>query len=201
MGAHSTETVTALSELFPALHFVVQLSEPITTVSAVEAGKAREFSPRITVQKRIPGTQQTVNDAAVYILRVPAPLAGVASHSLPESESQRTLAELKAHLGVLRGNKTTVTLILDPRLLPEPGTVDPDVEAIARLRDLSEMQLTSECGMEMSEMVELVNSVHDSMGWLVVANRLRSRTSATVALSIKYQAYADRHHEAEPTIL
>jgi hypothetical protein len=39
------------------------------------------------------------------------------------------------------------------------------------------------------------------MGGLVVVNKLRSRNSTTVALGVKYQAYADRHHEAEPTAI
>jgi hypothetical protein len=172
------------------------MSEPASTNGAVEAGKAKEFSSRITVQKRAPGALQTVKDAAVYILRLPAPSPEVPSHSLPA----KILAELRAHLGVLRAN-TSVTLVLVPCLLPEPGTVDPDVEAMARLRDLSLLQLANEREMEMGELVEIVNSVHDSTGWLVVVNKLRSRNSATVALGVKYQAYADKHHEAEPTAI
>ena len=173
------------------------MSEPASTNGVVEAGKARELGTRITVQKRVPGTQQTVKDAAVYIIHLPAPSAGTPSHTFPA----RILAELRAHLGVLRANRTSVTLILAPRLLPEPGTVDPDVEAIARLRDLSQLQLANEHEMEMGELVEMVNSVHDSMGWLVVANKLRSRNGITVALGIKYWAYADKHLEVEPTTI
>jgi hypothetical protein len=181
VGAHSTGTATALAELYPTLHFIVQLSEPASTNSAVEAGKAKEFSHRITVQRRVPEALQTVKDAAVYILHLPPPSPEVPSHSLPA----RILAELRAHLGVLRAN-TSATLILAPRLLPEPGTVDPDVEAMARLRDLSRLQLANDREMEMGELVEMVNSVHDNMGWLVVVNKLRSRNSATVALGVKY---------------
>lgn len=113
----------------------------------------------------------------------------------------RILAELRAHLGVLRANSTSVTLVLAPRVLPEPGSVEPNVEAMARLCDLSRLQLANEREMEMGELVEMVNSVHDSMGWLVVVNKLRSRNSATMALGIKYQAYADRHQEAQSTVL
>lgn len=172
------------------------MSEPALASGAIEAGKAKETNLRITVQERAPGALQTVRDAAVYILRLPAPSPGVSSHAL----STRILAELRAHLGLLRAN-TSITLILVPRLLPEPGTVDPDVEATARLRDLSRLQLANEREMEMEELVAIVNSVHDSMGWLVVVNKLRSHNSATVALGVKYQAYADMPHEAESTIM
>ncbi|KAF7514171.1 hypothetical protein GJ744_004496 [Endocarpon pusillum] len=196
VGAHSTETATALAERYPALHFIVQMSEPALANGAMEVANAKETSLRITVQERAPGALQTVRDAAVYILRLPAPSPGVPSHAL----STRILAELRAHLGLLRAN-TSVTLILVPRLLPEPGTVDPDVEATARLRDLSRLQLANEREMEMEELVAIVNSVHDSMGWLVVVNKLRSHNSATVALGVKYQAYADTHPEAESTIM
>lgn len=187
----------ALAELYPALHFIVQMSEPASTNGAVEAGKAKESSRRITVQKRAPGALQTVEDAAVYILHLPAPSPGVPSDSFPA----RILAELRAHLGVLRANKTSVTLVLAPHLLPEQGTVDPDIEAMARLRDLSRLQLANECEMEMRELVKTVNSVHDSMGWLVVINKLHSHNSATVAVGIKYQVYTNRHHEAESIVL
>jgi hypothetical protein len=62
---------------------------------------------------------------------------------------------------------------------------------MARLHDLSRLQLANEREMEMGELVEMVNSVHDGMGRLVVVNKLRSRKSATVALGVKYQAYTD----------
>ena len=187
----------ALAELYPALHFVVQMSEPASINGAVEGGKAKELTRRITVQERVPGRQQTVKDAAVYILHLPMPSPGMSSDSIPAS----ILAELRAHFGVLRANRNSVTLILAPRLLPEPGSVDPDIEAIARTRDLSHLQLANEREMEIGELVEMVKGVHDSTGWLVVANSFRSRNSATMALSIKYQAYADRLHGTEPTVV
>ena len=85
------------------------------------------------------------------------------------------------------------TLVLTARLLPESGTVDPDIEAAARVRDLSLLQLANEREMEMLELMDILNSVTDSMGRLVLVNKLRSRNTATVALEIRYQAYADRH--------
>ena len=173
----------ALAEMWPALHFIVQMSEPeLNSDGTIGAAKGDDFSGRITVQKRTPAAAQTVTDAAVYILR------------------QTTLSELTAHLGVLRTN-AMAKLILAPPLLPEPGTVDPDVEALARLRDLSRLQLTNECGLELGELMEMVDAVHDDRGRLVVVNKLRAPDSTTVALGVKYQAYADGPYTAELTVV
>lgn len=210
-----------LAELYPALNFIVQMKEPglnngalprrksmsnrtpplptptslsrASTPGAMNLKEMRQpqLGSRITVQKRTPGTPQTVNDAAVYILHLPSPSPGVPSHSLPA----QIIAELRAHFSVLRASNYA-TLILAPRLLPEPGTVDPDVEAIARLRDLSLLQLANEREIEMAELVDILNSIRDSMGQLVVVNKLRSHNNATVALGVKYQAYAN-HHELQ----
>jgi hypothetical protein len=150
-----------------------------------------EMSPhlasRISVQERAPGTLQSVPDAAVYILHLPSAVPGATSQSLLAHIS----AELKAHMGVLRANRSA-TLVLMARLLPEPGTVEPHVEAIARLRDLSLLQLSNEREIDMAELLDMLNGVKDSMGHLVVVNKLRSRNSATVALGVKYQGYTDR---------
>ena len=173
----------ALADMYPALHFIVQMSESAPNGDdTVGAQKADDFAGRVTVQKRTPEAVQTVKDATVYILRQPTP------------------SELTAHLDVLRAN-ATATLILAPSLLPEPGTVDPDVEALARLRDLSRLQLTNECGLELDELVEMVNAVQDGRGRLVVVNKLRSPNSTTVALGVKYQAYADDPDTAEPIVV
>jgi hypothetical protein len=203
----------ALADIYPALYFIVQMSEPGPSchvprqsmfnrsplATPTSLGRAstpgpksdemrQHLSSRITVQQRAPGTLQSVHDAAVYILRLPSPSPGVPSHSLPA----RIIAELRAHIGVLRAS-SSATLVLTARLLPEPGTVDPDIEAIARLRDLSLLQLANEREIEMLELMDMLNSVSDSMGRLVLVNKLRSRNNATVAFEVKYQAYADRH--------
>ena len=164
---------------------------------AVEAEKAKELSKRIVIQKRAHGAVQTVKDAAAYILRLPAPAVRMPSHSLPS----RILAELQSHLGVLRANRESTTLVLAPRVLPEPGSIDSNVEAAARAHDLTQSQLASERELEMGELMDIVNSVHDSKGWFVVVNKYCSRNSATVLLSIKYQAYGDRHHDLESRML
>lgn len=85
------------------------------------------------------------------------------------------------------------TLVLSPRLLPKPGTVDPDVEALARLRDLSLYQLANEREMDMAELMDVVNSIADSTGRLGVVRRLTARTTSSVALEVRYHAYGNCH--------
>ncbi|KAF2234845.1 O-methyltransferase family protein [Viridothelium virens] len=180
--AHSTETAIALADMHPALHLIVQMVEPALNIDCtVDVGKVEDFDGRVTVQRRMLAAVQVVKDAAVYILRLTTP-----SPPLPA----RILAELRAHLGVLRAN-ISATLILAPPMLPEPGAVDPNIEGLARLHDLSRLQLINECGLELDKLIEIINSVHDSRGRLAVANKLRSRSGVTVALAVRYQAYTD----------
>ena len=202
----------ALADLYPALHFIVQMSEPgpsghvpqqsmcdwwpPTTPTSLSGASTPGLKPgemrqqlgsRITVQQRTPSTPQSVYDAAVYILRLPSPATGVPSHSLPA----HIVAELKAHIGVLRAN-SCATLVLVAYLLPEPGTMNPSVEAKARLRDLSLLQLANEREIEILELMEMLNSVRDSTGRLVIINKHCSRDNAMVAFEVRYQTYADR---------
>ena len=160
----------------------MQASELLFTKDTTVARE--ELRSRITVQKRTLAAPQVIKDAAVYILRLPSTSVGSQYHSL----RTRIVAELRAHLDVLRANPSA-TLVFLPRLLPEPGTVDPGVEAIARVRDLSRMQFAKECELESKDMTDIVNGVCDSVGHLVIVNRLCSRNSVIVALGIKYQCF------------
>ena len=112
-------------------------------------------------------------------------MPGVPSYILPA----QILAELQAHVPVLRLN-TSAVLVLLARLLPEPGTVDSHVESIVRLRNLALNQLANEQEIETLDVVEIINSVRDSIGRLVLVNKRRSRDNATVAFEVRYQAYA-----------
>lgn len=125
---------------------------------------------------------QCVHHAAVYILHLSSLLPRVPARSVPD----RIIAELRAHIGVLRSSSAMLVLIA--QVLPEPGTVDRDIEAVARLRDLSFLQLANEHEIEMLELVNLVNSVKDGLGQLVLTNRHRGRSPVTVALEIRYQS-------------
>jgi hypothetical protein len=142
-----------------------------------------DLSPLIHVTTRKPGFPQTAADADVYILHLPTQCT--ASGSL----SAATRAELVAHLGVLR-TTGAVMLILTERVLPEAdGDVDASVVATARARDLALLQLANEGEMEMADLLDMIDSVGDDVGKLVVTNRLRSRTGVVVALGVRYQMH------------
>lgn len=211
VGARSTATALAMADLYPALHLIVQMSEPRSATNQLSwestssrwdlatpvpqnrttgsQGKPGEIpsqlSSRLTIQNRIQGTLQSVDGAAVYILRLPSPSPTIP----PRSLSPQLTAELKAHLGVLRASNTS-RLILTARLLPETGIVDAEV---ACLRDLSLLQLANDHELEMLEFMNILNSVGDSIGRLILVNQLRAWNNATVAFEIRYQAYADSH--------
>ncbi|KAL9094347.1 MAG: hypothetical protein Q9165_003488 [Trypethelium subeluteriae] len=201
VGAQSTTMACRLAELYSNFHILVQISDPesasrvafpILNQNRFDAGNSRtdrgsELNPRITVTNRAVGTRQTAADAAVYILHLP---------SAPSSPSfsagaNGALSELQAHLDVLRSN-SGLLLVLTARLLPKPGTLpDPQNERIARSRSLTLRQLANEDEMEMAELLEKIDAVRDSMGKLVVVNKLSSRENIIVALAVKYQVYGE----------
>lgn len=169
--------------------FATNVPENISAISRGKLGEIpSQLTSRLTIQKRIQATPQTVEGAAVYILRLPSPSPTAPPRSLPP----QITAELKAHLGVLRASSTS-RLILTARLLPETGIVDAEAEAMARLRDLSLLQLANDHELEMLEFVNMLNSVGDGVGRLVLVNKLRAWNNATVAFEVRYQAYADSH--------
>ncbi|KAF2133645.1 hypothetical protein P153DRAFT_281824 [Dothidotthia symphoricarpi CBS 119687] len=174
--------IQTLAEHHPALRFVIQTDEPVRSQSS----SFEDPTSRISVHKRANGTQQTIKDAAVYLIRLSTP-------TLTPIRT-RILSELQAHLRVLEANKSAL-LVLTPRLLPEPSAVDVHVESMARLRDLSLLQLANDGDLTMQELMDLVDSVHDCNGRLVVVKKLSSRNIATVALGIRYQTNTDRQHQ------
>ena len=171
MGAPSTETAVSLAKLFPKLRFAVQMVEP-----SVE--QPEDCNGRIMVQQRTPTGPQLVKDAAAYILRLP---------SVWRPPSPDFSAVLSAHLPHLRANPLA-TLILAPLYLPEPASVGPQIEASARARDLSRQQLVNECGLEFGELIDIIATVQDSNGRLIVANKIYSRSETALALGVKYEA-------------
>lgn len=149
-----------------------------------------ESTRNITVQRRTASTIQQVKDAVVYMLRFTSQSFALKEH---------IEAELRAHIGVLRSN-SSAKLILAPPLLPEPGSVEPDVESTARICDLTNIQLKNEHAMELNDVITLVNGVQDSIGRLVVVDKLRDRRGVVLAITVKYQGYTNGY-SGEPTIM
>ena len=85
-------------------------------------------------------------------------------------------------------------LILTTHLLPSPGSIaDPATEARARSRDLILRQLTNQGEIELEELLDMIDTIRDSVGKLAVTSKLRSGNGAIIALVVEYQMYAECH--------
>lgn len=140
------------------------------------------------MQRRLVGQTQVVLNADVYILHLGSP-------SISPSESLNSLttsikAELRAHLPILRDGRGAATLVVVMRLLPEPGSVSPEAEAVSRMHDLVLLQLVNERDLELNELIHLIQAVGDDSGSLKVVNRARARDNAVIALGVKFQPAA-----------
>lgn len=138
----------------------------------------------LSVTYRSAGMPQHVKDAAVYILHLPTagprPSPGGSAAMLIRSELQSYLDLLRTNGGVM--------LVLTTRLLPESGSLcGPEVEAVARARDLYMRQLGGDGEMEMTEFIGIIEGVGDNGGRLVVTSQLRGHNNLVVALVVKHQ--------------
>ncbi|KAF2691146.1 hypothetical protein K458DRAFT_382721 [Lentithecium fluviatile CBS 122367] len=172
-AAGASAAIFALAESHPTLRFVVQ-----TDLPTAPAPMPATCNNNLAVYQRAQGTPQTITDAAVYLLRL--------STSVCTPVRTRIVSELRAHLGVLQANRAALLILTSP-LLPEPGAVPPHVERLARLRDLSLLQLVGAGNLTLQELVDLVDSIHDGNGGLVVVKKLHAPNSAVVGLGIRYQ--------------
>lgn len=151
-------------------------------------------SPRITVIHRDTNLPQPVTDADVYILHLRealSPPRPASSSSAPPglSEPKTVRPQLHEYLAILR-DSGRIALILTSHLLPEPNSLaNPEVEAVARARDLTLLHLANESDMEMTDLQGAVEGVSDRAGRLVIASWLRSHNGLVLALAVKYQAH------------
>lgn len=182
VNATSTKIVEALSTLCPTLRFAVQTAK-VERIRGGEGGQVEDQS----ISVRIPGSSQPVEDAAVYILQVPQFVHPII-HCEDQSLDPWLQAELWAHFGLL-GKNPSATLILIPRVYPEPGSVERAVENAARLVDLTKMQLSNERQCDLKELEAALSTVRDNLGRLVVVNRMTLCSTTMVALGIKYQRH------------
>lgn len=138
----------------------------------------------LAVQLRTPRELQPVRDAAVYIVQPalsPLTGSGIASHGL-------LAAELRSHLSVLRANPSAL-MIVAPTLLPEANSGEIKMEVQARLQDFAHLLLSNESAWEVTELMKLIDGVCNEHGKLVVTNRLRSASGATIALAVQHQSF------------
>lgn len=193
VGGQSLGAVTTLAKLYPQLHFVVQTEDATTPAAAsnhmatAAISSDAELSGRITARKRASGTPQTLQTAAVYLVRL--------SHHNPLVPLRsRVSIELRAHLGVLEANRSAL-LILMVQVLPEPGALDEHTEGMARVRDMALLQLVDGGDLVEEEVMAMVDGVRDENGRLAVVKKLCCRDSAEVAIGIKYQNDENRKQQ------
>lgn len=213
VGAQSTSMAQHLAKKFPTLRLMVQidhtrssslhldnlrpneaigmLSRDGTAQFESDSSSSSDSRPnsangRITVIYHAAGMAQPVTHAAVYILHLP-----VIFRNSPAGGNGLSIAkaELEEYLGILRGSGG-ILLILTASLLPEPGSLsDPRLEAVARARDLSKLQLANEGEMELGELLGVIETVRDGLGKLAITNQLRSHNGLVVGLTIQHKAY------------
>ncbi|KAK7698687.1 hypothetical protein SLS64_012298 [Diaporthe eres] len=216
VNARSTSMARSLAERFPSLRLTVQIddaqSAPLSQDSLWHSGPTdidlrdsrdgrvesdaeqrnkdnsgtiASSDANLNVTYRSAGMPQHVKDAAVYILHLPAARPRPSPGGSPATLIK---AELQSYLDLLRTNGS-VMLVLTTRLLPEPGSLcGPEVEAVARARDLCMLQLTNEGELELAEVLCMIEAVRDNAGKLVVTSQLRSHNNLIVALVVKHQA-------------
>ncbi|RYC54169.1 hypothetical protein CHU98_g12036, partial [Xylaria longipes] len=77
------------------------------------------------------------------------------------------------------------------------GEAPPDVQATARLRDLSQWQLANGRGMDMDEFFELLSGMGDSMGRFIIVNQYSAPNGALVVHEVRFQLHVERQSEGE----
>ncbi|KAI0126596.1 hypothetical protein BJ170DRAFT_684181 [Xylariales sp. AK1849] len=193
VGAHSTSTAQFLAKQYPNLRLVVQITaSPDASLSnriqnsdvQLDTNPSSNASsssthPLIKVTFCAEGTAPTVTDAAAYIVHLPPSSPG-------ETDWGSIRSLLQVYLGVLRVSGA-IMIIPTIRLLSEPSSfLDPEAEAVARTRDLSMLQLANEGEMRLAELLQIIGTVGDSVGKLVIANELNSHNGVLLVLIVKY---------------
>ena len=138
-------------------------------------------SNKLIVQRRAAGTAQNETGATVYLLHIPNPFPYASSGV----HAGVCTAELRAHFDLLLANAKGI-LILIADVLPESGTPNAPVEAVARLQDLLLLQMGHEKAFDMTRLMWLLESTaREDIGRLTVVNQLSSPDQPILALELR----------------
>ncbi|KAL4807467.1 hypothetical protein BDV18DRAFT_167991 [Aspergillus unguis] len=188
----SPDTVALLGQIAPAARLVVQTSSSTDHLALggpdgwMTFNLPSSISSRVSVQSRAAGSTQTVQ-AAAYIIRVPSPTPTNKWTSI----RAQTVSELQAHLQALHSNPGA-RLMLTALVLPAPGSLNKEVEAMVRLRDMTLAQLANDRQPSRADILELICTVQDPAGGLVVEREIGTPSSAAVVLEVSYQPSLSR---------
>lgn len=164
---------------------------PTASASSGSTSASASSSPGVTAVHCEAGMPQPVTDADVYILhlREALPSAPPSSTSSRPRDHPTIRSQLHEYLAILR-DSSRIVLVLASHFLPEPNSLDnPELEAVARSRDLTLLQLGKESEMEITDLQNMVEGIGDRAGKLVIASWLRSHSGLVLALAVKYQAH------------
>ncbi|KAG6171624.1 hypothetical protein E4U51_008414 [Claviceps purpurea] len=165
-----------LARLFPQLRFLIQLPAGASSCESILCDPSDPIKPgQISIANRVPGSPQSVTNAAVYVLH------------LPSSVPSQILTELQVHLPALRMSNG-VMLIMSGRVLPgQDEPIRARHAAVAHARGLIMYQMSNEVEMDLCSLLQMLDTVRDSTGKLVLVHKLRSGSGMTVAVVVKYQ--------------
>ncbi|KAK5011228.1 hypothetical protein LTR28_004735 [Elasticomyces elasticus] len=189
VGAYSYDASIALALAYPKLRFVVQGQHEILSASTSQLYQQSEsVRTRITTQGHNVFTPQHVKGPDVYLLRM----------ITYESPAAEACTILHNHLDVLRANPNA-RLVLVVSILPTPGSIDANEEALLRVRDLTWMQVSNGRERELSDFMELFAMAGDREGRLVLKNQTRPPGSAMSILEVVYQSRCGDGPDGRPT--
>ncbi|KAI5369172.1 putative O-methyltransferase domain, S-adenosyl-L-methionine-dependent methyltransferase [Septoria linicola] len=124
VGGGGGDASISLAEKFCLLDFVVQdLPTAIATAQQRISQQSIELSTRVVCQEHNFFDRQPVSGAAVYLLRM-------ILHDWPDSECVKILKRLSAAMG------PEGRIVIMDMVLPRPGTVPLELEAVLRQKDL-----------------------------------------------------------------
>jgi len=179
VGGSTCSATIALATAFPNLSFIVEdLPETVENSKNFLAPLPESFRSRITTCGHNFFTPQPVKSAQIYLLRM-------ILHDWPAAEA---VSILKNHLEVLKANPAARMLIMDT-VLPVPGSISRNEEALLRVRDLAMVQAFNSKERELSEFEDLFTQTKDQDGGLVMKNTFKPTGSVMTIIEVAYERH------------
>lgn len=140
-------------------------------------------SGRVTTCTRPIGTNQPVQDAAIYIIHLPLPVPATSQ----KLYRQMIATELSAHFRIVRVNRGAVLyLVANVSLETETGQSDTDAERKARLHNLYLYQMARRDFIKLTDLTDILESIRDHQGQLKLIRKFRTSCSSTSVLEVRY---------------
>lgn len=179
VGGSTCSSSIALATAFPNLRFVVEdLPETVENSKNFLAPLPESLQSRITTCGHNFFTPQPLKSAQIYLLRM-------ILHDWPAAEA---VTILKNHLDVLKSNPSARLLIMDT-VLPVPGSISRNEEALLRVRDLAMVQAFNSKERELSEFEDLFAQTKDQDGGLAMKRTFKPTGSVMTIIEVAYERH------------